>query len=190
MLQAVLNVISNPVNSTVPIAAEALKKMGVYDKRKLMGVTTLDVVSGRNMRQLVVTVGIGQIRSLAVDAALIVSARSGIGCSWLQVMQLCMLVAHHKKCAAPPHTCHSEAMRRHNDGLYTGLATSSPMIRLPHFLVAPPLCCLGTSRHVAHITVHWPAHDLQTVNDRIWNFLHQVLTPILFCAGPCQNLLC
>jgi hypothetical protein len=30
----------------VPIAAEALKKMGVYDKRKVMGVTTLDVVRG------------------------------------------------------------------------------------------------------------------------------------------------
>ncbi len=42
--QAILNIISNPVNSTVPIAAETLKKMGVYDKRKLLGVTTLDVV--------------------------------------------------------------------------------------------------------------------------------------------------
>ncbi len=42
--QAVLNIISNPVNSTVPIAAEVLKSMGVYDARKLMGVTTLDVV--------------------------------------------------------------------------------------------------------------------------------------------------
>jgi malate dehydrogenase len=36
--------ISNPVNSTVPIAAETLKKMGCYDPKKLMGVTTLDVV--------------------------------------------------------------------------------------------------------------------------------------------------
>lgn len=40
---AVLAVISNPVNSTVPIAAEVLKKHGVYDKTKLCGVTTLDV---------------------------------------------------------------------------------------------------------------------------------------------------
>lgn len=39
--------ISNPVNSTVPVAAETLKKMGVYDKRKLMGVTTLDVVRAK-----------------------------------------------------------------------------------------------------------------------------------------------
>lgn len=48
LAQAVLNIISNPVNSTVPIAAEALKRMGVYDKRKLLGVTTLDVVSSSN----------------------------------------------------------------------------------------------------------------------------------------------
>ena len=43
-MQAILNIISNPVNSTVPIAAEILKAAGVYDKKKLMGVTTLDVV--------------------------------------------------------------------------------------------------------------------------------------------------
>lgn len=44
-LQAIVNMISNPVNSTVPVAAESLKKLGVYDKKKVMGVTTLDVVS-------------------------------------------------------------------------------------------------------------------------------------------------
>ena len=37
-------VISNPVNSTVPIFSETLKKHGVYNPRKLFGVTTLDVV--------------------------------------------------------------------------------------------------------------------------------------------------
>lgn len=36
--------ISNPVNSTVPIAAEILKKAGVFNPNKLFGVTTLDVV--------------------------------------------------------------------------------------------------------------------------------------------------
>ena len=41
--EAVLAIISNPVNSTVPIAAEVLKKHGVYDPTKLCGVTTLDV---------------------------------------------------------------------------------------------------------------------------------------------------
>ena len=32
---AVLAIISNPVNSTVPIAAEVLKKLGVYNKNKV-----------------------------------------------------------------------------------------------------------------------------------------------------------
>jgi len=41
---AVLGIISNPVNSTVPIAAEVLKKHGVYDPKKVCGVTTLDVI--------------------------------------------------------------------------------------------------------------------------------------------------
>lgn len=40
---AILAIISNPVNSTVPIAAEVLKAKGVYDPNKLCGVTTLDV---------------------------------------------------------------------------------------------------------------------------------------------------
>ena len=44
-LQALLNIISNPVNSTVPIAVETLKKMGVYDPNRVFGVTQLDVVS-------------------------------------------------------------------------------------------------------------------------------------------------
>ncbi|CCF50069.1 hypothetical protein NDA11_000820 [Ustilago hordei] len=42
--KAFVLVISNPVNSTVPIVAEVLKKKGVYDPRRLFGVTTLDVV--------------------------------------------------------------------------------------------------------------------------------------------------
>ena len=37
-------VISNPVNSTVPIVAKTLEKAGVYDPRRLFGVTSLDVV--------------------------------------------------------------------------------------------------------------------------------------------------
>uniref|UniRef100_A0A7S2RGZ8 Malate dehydrogenase n=1 Tax=Eucampia antarctica TaxID=49252 RepID=A0A7S2RGZ8_9STRA len=41
--EAVVAIISNPVNSTVPIAAEILKQKGVYDPKKLIGVTTLDV---------------------------------------------------------------------------------------------------------------------------------------------------
>lgn len=41
---AFIHIISNPINSTVPIAAEVLKQKGVYDPKKLFGVTTLDVV--------------------------------------------------------------------------------------------------------------------------------------------------
>ena len=37
-------VISNPVNSTVPIVAKTLEKAGVFDPRRLFGVTSLDVV--------------------------------------------------------------------------------------------------------------------------------------------------
>ncbi|VAH23205.1 unnamed protein product [Triticum turgidum subsp. durum] len=44
---ALVNMISNPVNSTVPIAAEVFKKAGTYDEKKLFGVTTLDVVRAK-----------------------------------------------------------------------------------------------------------------------------------------------
>lgn len=42
--KACLLIISNPVNSTVPIMAEVLKKEGTFDPQKLFGVTTLDVL--------------------------------------------------------------------------------------------------------------------------------------------------
>ncbi|AZL83814.1 malate dehydrogenase [Aliivibrio salmonicida] len=42
--KACIGIITNPVNTTVAIAAEVLKKAGVYDKNKLFGVTTLDVI--------------------------------------------------------------------------------------------------------------------------------------------------
>jgi len=44
-------VISNPVNSTAPIAAEVLKSKGVFDPKKLFGVTTLDVVRAETFVQ-------------------------------------------------------------------------------------------------------------------------------------------
>jgi len=42
--KAFVLIISNPVNSTVSIAAEVLKKHGVFDPARLFGVTSLDVV--------------------------------------------------------------------------------------------------------------------------------------------------
>jgi malate dehydrogenase len=42
--KAFIAVISNPVNSTVPIVAEVFKKAGKYDPKRIFGVTTLDIV--------------------------------------------------------------------------------------------------------------------------------------------------
>ncbi|OAX40693.1 malate dehydrogenase [Rhizopogon vinicolor AM-OR11-026] len=42
--KAFVLVISNPVNSTVPIVVEVFKKKGVFDPKRIFGVTTLDVV--------------------------------------------------------------------------------------------------------------------------------------------------
>lgn len=42
--KALVGVITNPVNTTVAIAAEVFKKAGTYDARRLFGVTTLDVI--------------------------------------------------------------------------------------------------------------------------------------------------
>ncbi|WP_341502962.1 malate dehydrogenase [Gallaecimonas sp. GXIMD4217] len=42
--KAMIGIITNPVNTTVAIAAETLKAKGVYDKNRLFGVTTLDVI--------------------------------------------------------------------------------------------------------------------------------------------------
>ena len=42
--EANLLIIANPVNSTVPICAEVYKARGVYNPKRLFGVTTLDVV--------------------------------------------------------------------------------------------------------------------------------------------------
>ena len=42
--KALVGIITNPVNTTVAIAAEVLEAAGVYDKNRLFGVTTLDVI--------------------------------------------------------------------------------------------------------------------------------------------------
>jgi malate dehydrogenase len=42
--KACFAIVTNPVNSTVPIAATVLKSLGCYDKNKLFGVSTLDIV--------------------------------------------------------------------------------------------------------------------------------------------------
>lgn len=42
--KALVGVITNPVNGTVPIVAEVFKKADTYDAARLFGVTTLDVI--------------------------------------------------------------------------------------------------------------------------------------------------
>ncbi len=41
---ALIGIITNPVNTTVAIAAEVLKQKGVYDPAHLFGITTLDII--------------------------------------------------------------------------------------------------------------------------------------------------
>jgi len=50
---AYILIISNPVNSTVPIAAEVLTKAGKFNPKKLFGVTTLDVVRAETFVQAI-----------------------------------------------------------------------------------------------------------------------------------------
>merc|ERR1712055_557374 len=47
--KAMIAIISNPVNSTVPIASEMFKKAGVYNPKTIFGVTTLDVVRSNEL---------------------------------------------------------------------------------------------------------------------------------------------
>ncbi|HJS14754.1 MAG TPA: malate dehydrogenase [Rheinheimera sp.] len=63
--KALVGVITNPVNTTVAIAAEVFKKAGTYDPKRLFGVTTLDVIraetfvaelKGKNPAEIVVPV--------------------------------------------------------------------------------------------------------------------------------------
>ena len=42
--KALIGIITNPVNTTVAIAAEVLKNKGVFDPARLFGVTTLDII--------------------------------------------------------------------------------------------------------------------------------------------------
>lgn len=51
--KAFILVISNPVNSTVPIAAEVMKNAKVFDPKRLFGVTTLDVVRAETFVQAI-----------------------------------------------------------------------------------------------------------------------------------------
>jgi len=70
--KAVICIISNPVNSTVPIASEVFKKHGVYDPKRIFGVTTLDIVRANTF--------IAQAKGLDVSAinCPVVGGHSGV----------------------------------------------------------------------------------------------------------------
>ncbi|KAG7722752.1 hypothetical protein KL930_004009 [Ogataea haglerorum] len=70
--KAAICVISNPVNSTVPIVAEVLKSKNVYNPKKLFGVTTLDVL--RASRFLSEVVGTNPVH----EHVTVVGGHSGI----------------------------------------------------------------------------------------------------------------
>jgi NAD-dependent malate dehydrogenase len=52
----IIGIITNPVNSMVPLAAEVLKSKGVYNPKKLFGISTLDIVRGQTF--------IGELKNL------------------------------------------------------------------------------------------------------------------------------
>jgi hypothetical protein len=60
--KALVAVISNPVNSTVPIVAEVLKAHGVYDPRRVLGVTTLDVLRANTFVAQAAGLAPGEVR--------------------------------------------------------------------------------------------------------------------------------
>ncbi|GAA5973610.1 hypothetical protein JCM11641_007149 [Rhodosporidiobolus odoratus] len=72
--KAFILIISNPVNSTVPIAAEVLKAAGVFDPKRLFGVTTLDVVRSSTMSAQ----AIGQPNSASEYTIPVVGGHSGV----------------------------------------------------------------------------------------------------------------
>ncbi|KAL2788385.1 lactate/malate dehydrogenase [Aspergillus keveii] len=70
--EANILVISNPVNSTVPIVSEVFKAKGVYNPKRLFGVTTLDVVRASRF--------ISQVQGTdpAQEAVTVVGGHSGV----------------------------------------------------------------------------------------------------------------
>ena len=60
-----VTIITNPVNSTVPIAAEVLKDAGCFNPQTLFGVTTLDVVRARTFVAEILRVDPDMVRTCA-----------------------------------------------------------------------------------------------------------------------------
>lgn len=54
--EALVCIISNPVNSTVPIACEILKKYNVFSPKRVLGVTTLDIVRSNTFIGMLISI--------------------------------------------------------------------------------------------------------------------------------------
>jgi len=75
---AFIAIVTNPVNSMVPLASEVLKRHGVYDRRKVAGVTTLDVArASAFLRDAMVTVGDGKNNDSTENVDLMVDVIGG-----------------------------------------------------------------------------------------------------------------
>jgi malate dehydrogenase len=62
-------IITNPVNSTVPVAAEVLKAHGRFNPATLFGVTTLDVVRARTFVAEICKVDPSEVRHSSTHAS-------------------------------------------------------------------------------------------------------------------------
>ena len=87
--KACICIITNPVNSTVPLAAEVLKAEGVYDKHRLFGISALDVL--RSETFLAAELGISNQRILVP----VIGGHSGT-----TIIPLLSKVIGHEKIAA------------------------------------------------------------------------------------------
>lgn len=67
-------VISNPVNSSIPITAEVFKKHGVYNPSKIFGVTTLDIVQANTF--VAKLKGVDQLESTFLSLAAMLGGSS------------------------------------------------------------------------------------------------------------------
>jgi len=86
--KACVGIITNPVNTTVAIAAEVLKKAGVYDKRKLFGVTTLDVLRSETFVSELKGLNVSRTTKRIQNAGTeVVEAKAGGGSATLSMAQ-------------------------------------------------------------------------------------------------------
>lgn len=71
--KAMIAVVTNPVNSTVPIFAEQLKVHGVYDPKRLFGVTSLDLVRARTF----ISDAVGQSADVSIFDVPVIGGHAG-----------------------------------------------------------------------------------------------------------------